>query len=408
MRLLRIPQPVDHPSLIYELKYDGFRGLAYIDGHFAKLVSRNGHTFTQWPYLCTELAHAVRCRNAVLDGEIVCLGADGRSRFNSLLFRREWPHLMAFDLLWLDGEDLRRLPLFERKRRLKAIMPTVESHVRYASHVERRGTALFDAACRRDLEGIVAKWRDGTYRNSERGAPPWSREAKYLLTGLLSCRCGAGMEARSRPSVRAERVRFYECSAHHSQGRTICSNGLILPMDVADDAVLSAVKDSILHPKALDLALSRLTARLTKPVAADPASLLRQLRRVDQELERLASAIAAGGEMAALVAKMKECEQRRHQIADALRPERKPLQMDPSVISIKAKELLADWKGTLQGDVPRARQLLKQLIVGRLKLTPQKDRSYLFEGAGTLRPVIEGVFPGSVASPPGFEPGFQP
>jgi ATP-dependent DNA ligase len=55
----------------------------------------------------------------VLDGEIVCLGPDGRSRFNHLLFRRDWPHFMAFDVLWLDGRDLRCLPLIERKSILK-------------------------------------------------------------------------------------------------------------------------------------------------------------------------------------------------------------------------------------------------------------------------------------------------
>ena len=67
------------------------------------------------------LAHAVRCDCALLDGEIACLGADGRSRFNHLLFRRDWPYFLAFDVLWLDGRDLRRLPLIERKAILKQI-----------------------------------------------------------------------------------------------------------------------------------------------------------------------------------------------------------------------------------------------------------------------------------------------
>src|SRR5215203_4443101 len=104
MRIVRIPQPLDHPSLIYELKYDGFRGLAYIDGHHAKLVSRNGHTFKHWPYLCTELAHAVRCQNAILDGEIVCLDGQRRPKFNSLLFRlstcENWSALKVFVLVF--------------------------------------------------------------------------------------------------------------------------------------------------------------------------------------------------------------------------------------------------------------------------------------------------------------------
>ncbi|HEU5256527.1 MAG TPA: hypothetical protein VFU28_11085 [Vicinamibacterales bacterium] len=108
----------------------------------------------------------MRCDSAVIDGEIACFGRDGRSRFNDLLFRREWPFFAAFDLLWLDGEDLRSL-LITRKRRVKAIMPRVESRVLYVDHVAGRGRALFRAACKNDLEGVVAKWRHGTYQTGQ-------------------------------------------------------------------------------------------------------------------------------------------------------------------------------------------------------------------------------------------------
>ena len=129
MRLLRIPEPFDHPAWLYEVKFDGFRALAYVTGHHCQLVSRNGHPFKSWPYFAEEIAHAVRARNAVLDGEIVCLGADGCSRFHDLLFRREWPYFLAFDVLSIDDEDLRALPLVQRKRRLARIMPRVESRL---------------------------------------------------------------------------------------------------------------------------------------------------------------------------------------------------------------------------------------------------------------------------------------
>ena len=98
-----------------QVKHDGFRTLAYIDGHHGKLVSHRGNVFKSWPYLATELAHPVRCRNAILDGEIAVLAPDQRARFNRLLFRREWPYFHAFDVLWLDGEDLRMVPLDERR-----------------------------------------------------------------------------------------------------------------------------------------------------------------------------------------------------------------------------------------------------------------------------------------------------
>ena len=73
------------------------------------------------------------------------------------------PYFYAFDLLSLEGEDLRHLPLVERKRRLKRIMPDIESRLLYVDHMPERGRALFDAACERDLEGIVAKWKRGRY-----------------------------------------------------------------------------------------------------------------------------------------------------------------------------------------------------------------------------------------------------
>jgi bifunctional non-homologous end joining protein LigD len=157
MRLLRIPQPFDHSDWLYEVKFDGFRALAHVTGHHCQLVSRNGHTFKSWPYLAEEIAHAVRTHSAVLDGEIVCLDADGCSRFYDLLFRREWPYFLAFDVLSIDGEDLRGLPLIQRKRRLARIMPRVESRLLLLDAIPVRGERLFELACERDLEGIVAK-----------------------------------------------------------------------------------------------------------------------------------------------------------------------------------------------------------------------------------------------------------
>jgi bifunctional non-homologous end joining protein LigD len=168
MRLLRVPEPFDHPDFVFEPKMDGFRALAHIEGHHCTLVSRNGHVFRSWPHLAEELAHSVRCSSAVLDGEIVCLDPDGRSNFKHLLFRREWPYFYAFDLLACDGRDLRQLPLLERKRRLRRIMPKVEGRVLMLDHIEERGCDLFNAACESDLEGIVAKWRHGRYATHQR------------------------------------------------------------------------------------------------------------------------------------------------------------------------------------------------------------------------------------------------
>jgi hypothetical protein len=93
-----------------------------------------------------EIAHAIRA--AVLDGEIVCLAADGRSKFYDLMFRREWPHFIAFEVHSIEGEDLPARPLLERKRWLCGIMPRIDTRLLYHDHVDRRGAELFDAVCR--------------------------------------------------------------------------------------------------------------------------------------------------------------------------------------------------------------------------------------------------------------------
>jgi ATP-dependent DNA ligase len=104
----------------------------------------------------------VKARDAVLDGEIVCLDADGKSHFKSLMYRRGTPYFYACDILQLNGQDLRSWPL-PRKRHLRRLIPKNTSPLLYVDHVEERGENLFRLVCREDLDGIVAKWRDGFY-----------------------------------------------------------------------------------------------------------------------------------------------------------------------------------------------------------------------------------------------------
>jgi bifunctional non-homologous end joining protein LigD len=163
MPLLRVPAAFDASDWIFELKHDGFRAFAIVSGHRCTLVSRRGKVFKQWPQLAEELAQVVKADHAILDGEIVCLHPDGRSDFNKLLFRRDWPFFFAFDLLTIDGEDLRGLPLLARKRALRRLMPRHDSRLRYVDHLRGRGRELFALACAHDTEGIVGKWANGRY-----------------------------------------------------------------------------------------------------------------------------------------------------------------------------------------------------------------------------------------------------
>jgi bifunctional non-homologous end joining protein LigD len=184
MRLLRIPDPFDHPDFIFEPKIDGFRALAYVEGHRCRLVSRNGHEFKYWPRLAEEIAHAVHAKRAVLDGEVCCLNPDGRSNFNALLFRREWPYFYAFDILSLEGKDLTALPLLERKRRLRSVLPKIATRLLYLDHIEARGTDLYSAACARDVEGVVAKWARGSYQTDGR-ATSWLKIKNPEYSGMV-------------------------------------------------------------------------------------------------------------------------------------------------------------------------------------------------------------------------------
>ena len=104
----------------------------------------------------------LRVQNAIIDWEIVYLGASGKPQFYSLLRRRSPQHFVAFDSLWLDGKDLRALPLLERKRILRTVVPA-GSPVLYADYIEHSGTELYRAVCDMDLEGVVAKRKDGLY-----------------------------------------------------------------------------------------------------------------------------------------------------------------------------------------------------------------------------------------------------
>src|SRR5262244_3585925 len=155
MRLSRRSEPFDSDEFIYELKIDGFRALAYIENGQCDLVSRNGHTFRSFKDLAQWIGDNLRVESAELDGEIACVDDSGRSVFNDLLFRRRECVFFAFDLLFLNGEDLRALPLIERKARLKQLLRRKRSPVLYVDHIEANGRQFFEKICELDLEGIV-------------------------------------------------------------------------------------------------------------------------------------------------------------------------------------------------------------------------------------------------------------
>ena len=170
-----VDAPFDDPQWLFELKWDGYRAIAYIerDGSVA-LVSRNGNDFgAKFPDLA-DLAESFSERPVIADGEIVVLDEKGRPSFQALQerldrFGRADPHrrpvtYVAFDLLYGNGRDLRGEPLEERKTILESIL-TGKGPVLFSKHVVGDGKSLYALAQRQGLEGIMAKRRDSTYQD---------------------------------------------------------------------------------------------------------------------------------------------------------------------------------------------------------------------------------------------------
>src|SRR5947209_1469233 len=107
MRLTQRSNPFDDPDWIFEIKYDGFRALAYIEDDECRLISRKNHEYKSFQGLREDIRSFVAVENAIVDGEIVCLSDDGHPQFYELLHRRTEPFFFAFDLLYLNAVNLR-------------------------------------------------------------------------------------------------------------------------------------------------------------------------------------------------------------------------------------------------------------------------------------------------------------
>jgi bifunctional non-homologous end joining protein LigD len=154
---VRRSEPFDDPEWLFDLKYDGFRALCYLEQGRCRMVSRNGNPMTRFGRLSDQLAAALNLDDAILDGEIIAADETNRPQFYDLLRDRRVPAYVAFDLLWLNGADLRALPLSERRRQLHDILPRGSAIISEALSVTGRGRELFELMCAHDLEGVVAK-----------------------------------------------------------------------------------------------------------------------------------------------------------------------------------------------------------------------------------------------------------
>jgi len=150
---------------VFEVKWDGYRALAYVSQSEVKLVSRKGNDLTErFATVAKEIAKAVKTPDCVLDGEVCALDEQGRSSFSAMQQGKPGTPLVyyVFDLLELEGEPLVDLPLLERHKRLEQLLDRRNKTVRLSEAFDD-GKALFEAAKQQNLEGIMAKRADSRY-----------------------------------------------------------------------------------------------------------------------------------------------------------------------------------------------------------------------------------------------------
>ncbi len=192
-----VEEPFDDSEWLFEIKWDGYRAVSFLQDGKVRLVSRNQNELTgEFPEL-RELSKLIKAKNAILDGEVVALDEQGRASFSLMQqrtgirkggrrvgARRELQIVYyLFDLLYLDGYDLRQVALEQRKQALAQIIAPSDL-VRYSDHFPQ-GLALFEVAKKKGLEGILAKKRQSRYE--ERRSREW---LKIKVTQTIDCVVG--------------------------------------------------------------------------------------------------------------------------------------------------------------------------------------------------------------------------
>ena len=194
----QIPESADW---LYEIKWDGVRALAFVDGSSVRITGRKGTAIgSQYPEVTAGLGQAVKARSAILDGEIAALDDKGRPSFERIqprimntdagaveqMMKSRPVVYFAFDLLYLDGYDLRDTPLAERKRILSMILQPHNS-IRYSQSFDAGGRELYAAAKTQGLEGILAKRRSSRYvaaRSKDWLKFKTANEQEFILCGF--------------------------------------------------------------------------------------------------------------------------------------------------------------------------------------------------------------------------------
>jgi DNA ligase D-like protein (predicted ligase) len=202
-----VMEPPGGDEWIHEIKYDGYRTQIIIDGSGVRAYTRNGFDWTDRYKNVLAAADYLKCGSAILDGEMIVQDEHGRSDFGgfkrALTQEPERLVFMGFDLLRLDGEDLRNMPLLERRTRLRELVGCHDPgcRIQYSEHVSGAGAPLFEAADQMGLEGIVSKKASSRYRSGRSRA--WLKvkcwaEDEFVVTGVEPAKDGPAMAILAR------------------------------------------------------------------------------------------------------------------------------------------------------------------------------------------------------------------
>ena len=201
MLATRINEPFDDPNWLFEIKWDGYRSLCYIQNGKVELKSRSKLSLNKtYPSIVEDLQ--ALSFNAVLDGEICVLAKDGKSDFEALQNwgRREEGELVyyVFDILWMGGFNLVNLPLSQRKDILKKLLPA-KGRIKYSDSIDENGKEFFELAKDTELEGIVGKKKDSIYHPGQRSGEwlkmPTATRQEFVVGGWTESSSGRAFKS---------------------------------------------------------------------------------------------------------------------------------------------------------------------------------------------------------------------
>ncbi|HPV82292.1 MAG TPA: recombinase family protein [Nitrospira sp.] len=329
------------------------------------------------------------------------------SSVRSVLFRR----LYLGELIW--NKTKKRNPWGIQQQRKRPEKDWVKLHL---PHLQIVSEADWKAAHDR-LSATRSVYLRGT-KGELWGRPASNLDSKYLLTGLIKCGlCGGSVYVKSS-FRKGARAYFYGCMTYHLRGRTACSNRHLAPMDAANEAVLGVFGKEVLHPDVTDTVVRKALDKFRasqKEKRHNRERYHQQISAVDAESGRLVAAVAAGGDIPALVQALQQCNDRKTALLEALSELDHRQELDQTDYDELEKELRAhfrtSWQTMMTRQVAPTRQILGKLFNGnRIPLTPVEGEEgiyFEFKGMASIGRLLTGRTK-EVVSPTGFEPVLLP